>query len=582
MWQDNDPIDFKGEKTIDVERSVFVLGSFGKYQNWVEELMGRISRAKRERRAKGTRSHAMERRDKSNGRWLQQSGLSIGTELADFTAAAESGDLDLIRRRLIATHNVRMEGCGSLPAAYNAECWSALNNLVFSYVALRRAGYDMNAHPAHFSSWPGELRWALDAIQQSVRLLLCGQITGAALLARTQLERWTENRAYNARVQRRDGETMEAFAERVWMQPIFGTFGGGLDKESIARDGRTISPYHVMRELHMIAHGEQYMEVVDWSNRGFSDMPMSAVNAARVVADALFLAAAQVRNCVIQFLTDGGHEQESSLLKALRFMPVIPKYSISPLKPALWPVNLVLIKGGPWIPVQEMASKFDGVLDGERPDGRLYNDAEMTALSFHYYRNRAIRWSNDAFEREALIVGPLNKNSLDAMETPNIVTGEMAAAVASWLAAGNPVRAAAATISDALRSSFWLWLEDDTRAMAVLRVVLEQTARLRVWRLKPHDAAKLEVKGNPVSWLKKAGWGRLRPLNKALGELVHYRPEANWEGAYDLLVLLNVGATQDEAPFTARRHALETVTRLASKELRETARIISPPNWQCF
>jgi hypothetical protein len=110
--------------------------------------------------------------------------------------------------------------------------------------------------------------------------------------------------------------------------------------------------------------------------------------------------------------------------------------------------------------------------------------------------------------------------------------------------------------------------------MAALRVVLEQLARLRVWRLKPDKAEKLEQNANVTRWIEKAGWRRLSPLNRALGEMSHSHGRVKWGAAFELLVLLNANATPEEAPFTARRHALEVVTRLASKELREYASLL--------
>jgi hypothetical protein len=536
--------------------------------------MGRKSRDKRERKVAGKPSPAIARREKSYGLWLQQRGLRLGTSIEEIERELESNGVDLVRQRLLATHNVRMVGCGGLPPEYLAECWSALKPSFFCYLALRQAGHDVDDHPAFFDTWPGELRWGLDTIQQSVRLLFCGQITGAALLARMQLERWSENRAYNARVQRREGEAPEEFAERVWSHSALDSFGVNKGDEHLRRDGRTVSPRHVMMTLNKVAHAEELTVVTEWANAAFPAMPPSAVSAVRVIGDALFLAATQIRICIVQLAMEKGVAPAVDL--ALKEFPSLPKFAMSPLKPALWPANLVLIQEGPWEPVKQMASWFEKVLAGERPAGRLYNDAEMIGLAFNHFRNRAIRWADAAFKDEADKVGPLNQDNLFHLETPTIMTSEMAAVVATWLPALSPMRAAAGSIADAIRSAYWLWLEDDMRSMAALRVVLEQTARLRVWRLKPHRAKRLESRGNPASWLGEAGWKRLWALNRALGELTHYRTDANWGGAFELLVLLNVEASKDEAPFTARRHALETVTRLASREVRHAARTLSP------
>jgi hypothetical protein len=72
-----------------------------------------------------------------------------------------------------------------------------------------------------------------------------------------------------------------------------------------------------------------------------------------------------------------------------------------------------------------------------------------------------------------------------------------------WSQQLRDLAAAAAVVSSSLRSAYWLWLEDDDRAMATLRCTLEQTARLRTWHLKPAKAATLE----PTPQLRQGtGW----------------------------------------------------------------------------
>ena len=139
---------------------------------------------------------------------------------------------------------------------------------------------------------------------------------------------------------------------------------------------------------------------------------------------------------------------------------------------------------------------------------------------------------------------------------------------------------AAACVASGLRSSSWLWLEDDDRAMGILRVVLEATARLRMWNQRPDRAAKFEARGKlvpPNQWLEKAGWKKLIELNRALGEMVHVRVDSKWSGARSLLTaLLPSDEDPSRAPFRARGFALDSVMTLAAKTALEALELHSP------
>jgi hypothetical protein len=112
--------------------------------------------------------------------------------------------------------------------------------------------------------------------------------------------------------------------------------------------------------------------------------------------------------------------------------------------------------------------------------------------------------------------------------------------------------------------------------MAVLRTVLEQTARMRVWRLKPTKAFKLETHSTPRDWLEAAGWKRLASLNSALGDFAHVTARSDWETARIVLTEIQDAPAPEEAPFTARRSALELVTSLLAIEASEQSQSLRP------
>ncbi len=469
-----------------------------------------------------------------------------------------------------------MSRCGRLPDHYLAECWRPLRHLSILYFALARARLVDDHHPSDVQGgWPSQIRWGPDSVQQSVRLLLSGQLIGAAVVARSQLERWTENLAFNAGAKRAPGEAIEDYAARVWTKRPWELFRRDAAPSRIEVDERHIDPREVMRNLNQIVHAERHLETVEWANGAFEPPPPSdCVPAARTVSDALLLVSDRLSAAVVTLLEDLGESGLSSQLR--HFRPFIPDAAISPLAACLWHANLLLRETGADTQVHEHAAKFEAVSRGERPEGRLYDDGEMMLLCFTYYRSRVLRHAMSAFDAEAERFGPRTQAHLMPNELPSVMISEMAASLASWLPPNSPARAASAVLSEAIRSSYWLWLEDDMRAMATLRVVLEQASRLRTWRLKPQQAARLEGRASPSRWLEKAGWGRLAPLNRALGEMSHFRVGVTWGAAFDLLVLLNPDAEPEEAPYTARGHALQAVTRLVGTEVREQTRNLDP------
>ena len=117
------------------------------------------------------------------------------------------------------------------------------------------------------------------------------------------------------------------------------------------------------------------------------------------------------------------------------------------------------------------------------------HDVRLGLLAFLDRRARAHRVALQSF-KTTLAASP-DFHDMDEVkfgvrlqvERINVIC-ELAGLVALWTRDAT-VRNVAGTAASALRTSLWLWLEDDDRAMATLRVVLEMTARLQVTRGKP-------------------------------------------------------------------------------------------------
>lgn len=534
--------------------------------------MGRKSRAKRDRRAAGQRHPALHRREISSGRWLDERGRQLGMNLSQFGASARLEGSTRIRQRLLANHNERMVACGRLPADYLVECWRPMRYNHFLYWGLQHIAADRNRHPSDYTgSWPDHLRFGVDSIHQSVRFLLAGQMIPAAIIARGQLERWTENRGFSLGLKRQDDESSLEYVERVWTFRPLAAFKREPLRSSVEVHGRRIEPRATMRKLLALIHGESFTEASMWGNERFQGLPPDAVGAAALISDALLLSFHQLSACIANWLEEECNEKR--LADTVRHMrPPNPDYGVQIPPQLIWPANLLLLQTQNAEVVHRLGATYEAVLRGERPEGRLYHDGEMAVLCFAHYRSRCLSFAATGYARETELYGPRTHDHQLPYELPPVLTSEIAAALSSWLPADSPQRAAAAAVSDGLRGAYWLWLEDDQRAMGALRVVLEQISRLRVWRLKPQQAEKLEDNANVTRWLEKAGWRRLAPLNRALGEMSHFHGKVHWGAAFELLVQLNIGEAVDEAPHTARRHALQVVTRLASRELRDQVR----------
>lgn len=222
--------------------------------------------------------------------------------------------------------------------------------------------------------------------------------------------------------------------------------------------------------------------------------------------------------------------------------------------------------------VEYHAQMFDAVLSGQRPAGRLFRDDELATFVFSWHRRRSIDSALKAMAAERVALGDrFDADALQAREIPYILVSEAAGLMSYWLP-NEGLKSSLTAIATALRSAYWLWLEDDDRAMAVLRSVLEHTARMRTWRRNPTKAERLDnlSKATPRDWLDAAGWRRLEALNRALGEFVHSRITSRWHGARELLAALQLNVDDDMSIQTARGSCLDLVVSLLCQELVAT------------
>ncbi|MDI6105921.1 hypothetical protein QLQ12_45860 [Actinoplanes sp. NEAU-A12] len=409
------------------------------------------------------------------------------------------------------------------------------------------------------------------------------------MIARQQLERWTENLAHNTRTAHRQGETRAEFIQRVWdVELNLGarrnkTTRGRMDIPSSLWSGRRAGAVFI--ELSELMHGRgPLVEAAHWDAAHLlkaSDNPESSRAVQRaysLISEAIAMIVRRIRVCIRSLATEIGMPSAGRLVAAPEM--ISPGGSIPPQPWSLWP--LVPTTGlSPEIQARFSTARNDyrAVNQGERPAGRLFRDDEFIDLHFYAARARSAESALEAFEEERTILGDaFNLDSMLGREFQYVIPSEIAGIAALWNR-GTPVGEAAATASTAIRSAYWLWLEDDDRAMGLLRVILEQVARLRSWRLKEDKARSLEVNpdATPRDWLELAGLRRLGAFNWALGEMAHFRNKTDWPAAREMLIQFQPDYDAKRFPeLTGRGWALDQAAFLLFREATEIVGLSSP------
>ncbi|WP_436771960.1 hypothetical protein [Yinghuangia sp. YIM S09857] len=522
----------------------------------------------------------------------QQRGERRGSSLAEYESVARIG-VRHVRETLIARHNVRMVNIHEIPASVTRPVMSALMSFGMMDLALRELGADKNRFPPDpMGGWVDHLAWGADSAFIAARLLLCGQFVGAAVILRSQFERWTENAAFNSGVEHRQGEPVPEYAARAWSAchanyPFAPRVNAEdhawaetqMDQEwedesnpssveelsvKIGHD-YSVRPAELMKVMSDVLHGrDPWISATRWEAAVLREDAPPALSGelAEKLADVLMLNLRQVRVCLATLAEEQG---KHGLARILFLLPerrdagdtLPPVFSLFPLHPrtGLDPEYMDELS--------RVSRVYDECFRGGRPAGIKFQDDEMLLLAFGERRARAARWANWAFEEERKRVGEsFDIEGIDGRQGPCIVAAEMAGILSEWHG-DTPQGHAAAVCSSALRSAFWLWLEDDDRSLAAMRVLLEQCARLHVWAKKPEKAKKLEssAAATPKDWINAAGWKRLSALNRALGEFSHAHAKIRWDGARQILVDMQDDGTP-HAIYTARAHTLDALIAL--------------------
>lgn len=549
-------------------------------------------------------------------------GRRVSATVSDYEKVCASGQKRLVGA-LIARHVQRMEQLPALDEVCRYQTISALTPVH----PLDRVLRDMLATPKvprQSHELILRLLWGVDSAVATGRLLLAGQVMGAAALSRHQMEAWVGHRAGSLGLSQRKGEPTADFVARTWS--IEDELGAQWFEEHAAlmtmladdadeaaaltdpptdhrhvyrSDGTDICPPLVFSMLSEIMHGREFPQAAVWDASllsGEYEQLQTARAAVMVVCDSVALSLREVKLATIALARRYGLPRTVDLLISLgdtvsaaettldKFVAIPfgnprgrdvespPLATLAPLLPdeglSSWAVHQT----------KALADDFIEVTKGRRPAGRHYMDDELIVRTFAWHRLQRIQLAQQALRAERRALGAaFDLRSLSGRAPRWIFVSEAAGLLALWHPQ-HGVQAAAASLCSTLRSASWLWLEDDDRAMSVLRGTLESVAQLRTWRLKPERALRMSEnpKTTPRDWLERAGWKRLGRLNDVLGQFAHARSMDKWPTLRQFLADMQPDVDPKKALFTARGAALELVLVLAAREVARLMGEVSP------
>ncbi|WP_312675492.1 hypothetical protein [Microbacterium sp.] len=414
-------------------------------------------------------------------------------------------------------------------------------------------------------NWIGQLRRGLDTYARICWCLRFGYTLAGVALARWFLERWTHNVAFSHEIGRFEGEGDVSYMNRVW-----GQYPESMGSEDVGR---------YWSDLSELLHGRSVR-----LRTGDVRITLNLETAKRAELHDMILRAAevplrQVRGC-ISVLAD--EHKIATDARAYLQAPV----ELFPKAPD--PPDFLSVFSPPL--------DFDYVTSQDAkqltPWGKTYRtmihrgeESSLALTGFHSWMSIEERWVRSTDEARLFFALEAERTG-DAFD-PDVLRGllaqyraitEMAELVAEDFS-GSRRGEALQTAAAAMESAWALWLQDVDDSLIAMRSVLESTARARVHRLKPVNADGLEARGSRVTphrWLVAAGWGRLAPFSRALGEFSHLQERSRHDESRELLTVIQRSALSGLEVYTGRARALEEVSRMLAHEVAATLDEIDP------
>jgi hypothetical protein len=563
--------------------------------------MGRKSRHKLERRLGQVQPTAKEA-ERAMVK-AERRARHIPPTVEAYARVAASGPAQLAAA-LVSRHATRIDNLGAVAQRCMDHCVGHLVSVCELDAVFIRQGHQLNQYsPPHESPWPTHLSWSAESTIAAMRLMLAGQTVGAAIILRQQLGRWTLLLARAEPVVQRRRESLESFIARAWTRGAMEMLGRystdvgvgdifddidnhsrttgviGTDHEHVQLGERTLCPAHVYHELCQLIDAQLPDRPTECEVVHDLDAEDSATDA---LSDALSLCLLQMRlaaagRCVRT--TDPVAARAIGSLSALERQPAL-QVSTTPVPlgtspvagrtPALVP--LVRTELACCTNINELGqlyADYHAVLaDRARAEHRTPREVAELAFGAHRYVSFLITEQAHAHDLE-ISHGRLGIRQHLGPRSPQILTAEFAALCAHWNQSRPQIAAAATQISSTLLSGYWLWLEEDDRAMGILRCTLHQAARLRLWHANPDVAQELQSIpwATARRWRNFAGWSQHRSLDFALFDYAHANRESRVDAPAILFHDYDHCAEDWLSQRQAREAALDKVTTLAATEI---------------
>ncbi|TCC36275.1 hypothetical protein [Kribbella speibonae] len=413
-------------------------------------------------------------------------------------------------------------------------------------------------------SWPAHLQWGADQLVETVRHLRAGRMVAALAMVRRQLERWTLNVAQHFGVEPAEDENKVVYFTRVWAEYPWLRADIG----------------QAWAELSECLHGRGSMGAAQSWEAAAGDVrtatiqvPQATLDLNQRMADIAGTVFTQVRGGVRTLAQQAGRDSWA--------MAMLSNYSVREVPDLLEPGRVAIMPLDPAYAYSSWADNATSAARGYRlvVTAAGQNGTLLDLPTSHVMgavlerRGRAIDRFRMSMEREIRVLGDdYQPGTLEARLFRYVAISEAAEVISDW---SSPEEAACLRLAaGALRSAFYLWLEDTDIAMACVRVLLEQTCQARAWRTKPQRAKRIsELKGTVTSsarWIEASGWRRAKVLGQALGEFSHVDLRAAVFGARRLLGAIQAeDVAESERPYKARGHALDSTAYLLAFEVSE-------------
>jgi hypothetical protein len=411
------------------------------------------------------------------------------------------------------------------------------------------------------ADWGAHLQWGADQLIECATHLRAGRAVAALAISRKQLERWTLNIAHHHGIEPSDDEKTAAYFTRVWsIYPRVSTDMG-----------------QAWRRLSDMLHGRDTMATPESWEVAAADLSVqsqqvsnSTLDMHEFVANTAVATFLQVRGGV-RVLVQGDHPDWAQLMmnelepQVVSDLPEVVRLALHPMDMAQafshWADHAISVARGYRVSMMQ-AARADRIASIEKA---------AVVGAFFDRRARAIERFRLGMRQEAAsLADDFDPRRLNARLFRYITIAEAAEVVSYWCDRSEE-RASLRLAGSALRSAYFLWLEDTDVAMACARTLLESTCQARAWRLRPQRAERIhEASGtsSPARWIEAAGWRRAAILGRALGEYSHLSLRSRVHGARRLLEeLQEADIAGAERRYTARGHALDQAAYLLAFEV---------------